>query len=115
LIILYNVSMKNTSGYTHWVIVILILIMAVGLVGVAWYYEENKEEGTTILNINQSTKNISNINTSVNTNSVVDETIGWKTFTAWDDNPFHYNPINPQVTFLYPPEMEAYQEVERCF
>lgn len=36
--------MKDTSGFTHWVIVILIAIMSVGLVGVTWYYEGNKEK-----------------------------------------------------------------------
>lgn len=36
--------MKNTSGFTHLVIAILISIMAVGLVGVAWYYQLNKED-----------------------------------------------------------------------
>lgn len=35
--------MNNTSGYTHWVIAILISVMAMGLVGAAWYYEANKE------------------------------------------------------------------------
>ena len=31
--------MNNQKGFAHWVIVILISIMAIGLVGAAWYYE----------------------------------------------------------------------------
>lgn len=48
--------MKNTLGFTHWVIIILISIMAAGLAGAAWYYEANKEA--------------SNTNTPANNNSV---------------------------------------------
>lgn len=40
--------MKNQSGFAHWVIVILISIMAVGLVGAAWYYETKKDTNTVI-------------------------------------------------------------------
>jgi len=49
--------MKNQKGFKHWVIVILVSIMAVGLVGVAWYYEENKEEKIEI-DAEQITENI---------------------------------------------------------
>lgn len=69
--------MKNKAGFTRWVVVILISVMAVGLVGVAWYYEANKNEitGSTtsttvtaiVANTNQQTINInSNILTTVN-------------------------------------------------
>lgn len=82
--------MKNTSGYAHIVIVIFISVMAVALVGVAWYFEENKEEiiettttttNTTSANVNVNTTNTNstitnttntNVNTSVNTNTVDD-------------------------------------------
>lgn len=40
--------MKNTSGFTHWVIIILISIIAVGLVGAAWYYEANKTTSSVV-------------------------------------------------------------------
>jgi len=60
--------MKNQKGFTHWVIVILISVMAVGLVGVAWYYEENKEEDK----INTNTI-ATNINTPVTTNTNVNQ------------------------------------------
>lgn len=43
--------MKNQKGFAYWVVVILISVMAIGLVGVAWYYEKNKEGD----NINTST------------------------------------------------------------
>lgn len=36
--------MKNQNGFTHWVIVILISIMAVGLVGAAWWWEHEQKE-----------------------------------------------------------------------
>jgi hypothetical protein len=36
--------MKHRTGFTHLVVVILISVLAVGLVGVAWWYEESKEE-----------------------------------------------------------------------
>ena len=45
--------MKNQKGYTHWVVVILISAIAVGLVGAAWYYEDNKEEINANRNINK--------------------------------------------------------------
>lgn len=57
--------MKNQKGFTHWVIVILISIMAVGLVGVAWYYEEEKKE------VNTNTTNTPII-VAVNTNETAD-------------------------------------------
>ncbi len=47
--------MKNQKGYVRWVVVILISIMAVGLVGAAWWYEENKENGSLVeINMPQS-------------------------------------------------------------
>lgn len=67
--------MNNQKGYTRWVIVILISVMAVGLVGAAWYYEENKEEKintpsttATITNVNMNTI-ATDTNTAVNTNA----------------------------------------------
>lgn len=86
--------MKNTTGFTHWVIVILISVMAVGLVVVAWYYEENKEETTnntsTTVNTNTTVANtnttantntaVTNINSVINTNTVVDERTNWETY-----------------------------------
>ena len=74
--------MKNILGFTHLVIVILISVMAVGLVVVAWYYEENKEE-ITISNTSATTntntvKTITNI--AVNTNTITKETDNWLTY-----------------------------------
>lgn len=67
--------MKNQRGYAHWVIVILISVMAVGLVGAAWYYEKNKENTTTTTNANkttnQSANNTTNTNTDINVNTAV--------------------------------------------
>jgi len=59
--------MKNQKGYTRWVIVILISVLAIGLVGAAWYYEVNKEK--TSYNTNTTTIT-TNVNTS-NTNATV--------------------------------------------
>lgn len=39
--------MNNKTGYTHWVVVILISVIALGLVGLAWWYEENNIEENT--------------------------------------------------------------------
>jgi len=76
--------MKNQKGFTHWVIVILISIIAVGLVSAAWYYEANKEEATTSTgttsetntntasNTNANTAASTNTNVMVNINTVVD-------------------------------------------
>ena len=70
--------MKNTSGFTHWAIVILISIMAIGLVGAAWYYEENKGK---IVNTNTTVSNNTETNTNVmadiNSNSDISE---WETY-----------------------------------
>lgn len=96
--------MKNQKGYTHWVIAILISVMAVGLVGVAWWYEENKKETTTTneatsavntniainsntnanITVNKNTNTVVNTNTIVNTNTVTNtnvDTSGWETYT----------------------------------
>ena len=64
--------MKNQKGFTHWVIVILISVMAVGLVSVAWYYEVNKEEVVVSSDLNPGV----NLNTS--TSTVVKN---WETIT----------------------------------
>lgn len=57
--------MKNISGFTHWVIVILISIMAVGLVGVAWYYEVNREDVVILSDLNPG------VNLNINSSTVV--------------------------------------------
>ena len=38
--------MKNQSGFTHWVVVILISIIAVGLVGAVWLYKTHNYNNT---------------------------------------------------------------------
>lgn len=116
--------MKNTSGFTHWIIVILISIMAVGLVGAAWYYEENKDKtetvnttATTNTNVNAAVNAIENTNAAANTNTAANanlnantnvenveaeetsetETKGTtvtKTFTYGIDQPSHLTTLN---------------------
>lgn len=82
--------MKNTTGFTHWVIVILISVMAIGLVGVAWYYEENKEEYTTVVNTNtavdSNTNTVANTNTKTNINAVVNSNTNTTTNTIIQNN-----------------------------
>lgn len=39
----YNIGMVKQVGFTHLVVAILISVLAVGMVGAAWWYEENKE------------------------------------------------------------------------
>lgn len=46
--------MKNTLGFIYWVIIILISVMAVGLVGVAWYYQENREKNVISISPSQT-------------------------------------------------------------
>jgi len=53
--------MSNQMGFAHWVIVILISVMAIGLVGAALYYEINKEENIT---------NNANTNIAIITNTI---------------------------------------------
>ena len=63
------------KGYTYIAITILISIMAVGLVGAAWYYEENKEETSSSTPTTQTDANIAlieNTNTIINANTNVD-------------------------------------------
>lgn len=60
--------MKNQKGFAYWVVVILISVIAVGLVGAAWYYGQNKDEATTTT-INTNTLNT---NTSEFTNTITD-------------------------------------------
>lgn len=69
--------MKNELGYTHWVITILISIMAVGLVGAAWYYETKKGETVT----NTTAKTNSN-----NTNNTTNKLINANTVTVLGPN-----------------------------
>ncbi|XOU94319.1 MAG: hypothetical protein ACNFW9_05760 [Candidatus Kerfeldbacteria bacterium] len=66
--------MKNQKGYVRWVVVILISVMAVGLVGATWYYEENREEAntpttTTTTNTNTVTNTSLNLNTNTTANA----------------------------------------------
>lgn len=61
--------MKNQLGYIRWVVVILISIIAVGLVGAAWYYESNKEVKKN--NSNRSTNLNSNTNLAKETPSEI--------------------------------------------
>ncbi|MFC1687245.1 hypothetical protein ACFL0L_01605 [Patescibacteria group bacterium] len=103
--------MNYQKGFTHWVVVILISVIAVGLVGAAWYYEENKEEVTTTtntgtINVNTNivptnsavnTNTAVNVNSSTNTNTVIDETDDWQVHR--DD--FRYG-----FTFKYPTDWE---------
>jgi len=46
--------MKNQRSFVYWVVVILITVMAIGLVGVVWYYEENKESNSNSVNNSNS-------------------------------------------------------------
>ncbi|MFH1235711.1 MAG: hypothetical protein V1685_02110 [Parcubacteria group bacterium] len=55
--------MEYQKGYIHWVVVTLISIMAVGLVGIAWWYEENKTEETKV------SSSVTNVATQVYPNS----------------------------------------------
>jgi len=66
----YNYLMNNRLGYIHWVVVILIAVIAVGLVGVAWYYKDNKTEENTP---NLSETNISISRGSENTNAAIQD------------------------------------------
>lgn len=68
--------MKNTSGFTHWVIVILIFVLAIGLVGAAWWYEVNRKKTDTPIKTDLEI----NANTSVNTNTGVDNIKNWLTY-----------------------------------
>jgi len=68
--------MKNQKGFTHWVVVILISVMAVGLVGIAWYYEANKEGVNSNTNTTTTNTNaVANANDNSNTNSVTNTNI----------------------------------------
>jgi len=86
------IFMRNQKGFVHWVILILISVMVVGLVGAAWYYEEKKGEHTTVntkVNTNTittDTNSVVNVNTSVNTNTVANETDDWETYTNKANN-----------------------------
>lgn len=85
----------NNKGFIALVIVILISVMAVGLVGAAWYYEANKndtviEKTNTVspvnTNISTNTNTITNTltntttNTVVNTNTAGVDTSDWQTY-----------------------------------
>ncbi|MDP2685317.1 MAG: hypothetical protein Q8P20_09885 [bacterium] len=62
--------MKNISGFTYIAIIILISLMAVGFVGIAWYYEDNKEDIDIVSNA-----------TTTTTINAADDTTEWQTYT----------------------------------
>lgn len=62
--------MKNQTGFAHWVVVILISVMAIGLVGVAWWYEENKEKTATSTGTTTKINTNNAINSNTNTNTI---------------------------------------------
>jgi hypothetical protein len=70
--------MKNESGFVHWVVVILISVMAIGLAVTAWYYESNKDKKPAS---NAAISNKTNTNTT-NTNSKTVEITNETTSTA---------------------------------
>ncbi|MCH7492393.1 hypothetical protein IID19_02235 [Patescibacteria group bacterium] len=79
--------MKKISGFTHWLVAILISIIAVGLVGAAWLYEENKNEFT-----NAATSNIATtINTNVEPPTInSNQTKIFTTINQWSYYPNYY-------------------------
>ncbi|MFA5135176.1 MAG: hypothetical protein WC505_05350 [Patescibacteria group bacterium] len=60
--------MKYPKGLTHIVLIITIALIAGLMVGAAWYFEQNKGEETSVVNVNTASAN-----TNVNTNSTMDE------------------------------------------
>ena len=120
--------MPNQRGFAHWVIVILIGVMAVGLVGAAWYYEENKEEVTTnntsttaitntaVTNTNTTASTntaVTNINSVININTVVDETDDWLTYTVENvaQEIFNGRIVNPGFNFQYPTTLQVTEDL----
>lgn len=74
--------MNNQKGFAHWIIVILISVMAIGLVAAAWYYEADKDNDATTntastkTKVNKTNTNIvftanANSNTATNTSTEV--------------------------------------------
>lgn len=68
--------MKNQNGFTRWIIVILISIMAIGLAGLGWYYQNSKNKTTLNSNIMEKIiNNNANLNKSTinNTNAATED------------------------------------------
>lgn len=78
--------MNDTKGFTHIVIVILISVMAVGLVGAAWYYEENRKETTGLTTSTTVTSTVANTSQqTINTNSNILTANKWSYYPNFDN------------------------------
>lgn len=75
--------MHNQFGYIHIIIVILISIMAVGLVGAAWYYENNREVSTALT---ATTSTIIDVDTNSNSNTATVVERNWQTIAYKSDD-----------------------------
>jgi len=78
----------NNKGFISITVVILISVIAIGLAVTAWYYEENKDDAATT-STSAVSNNVVNTNsttnaTVANTNTVVDPTADWQTYTNGD-------------------------------
>lgn len=72
--------MTHPKGLIPIVIVIFIAIIAAGVVGAAWYFQENRTDTNTVAAIN-TTNAVSNVNTTTtsNTNSIVTTNVNTST------------------------------------
>lgn len=91
--------MNLKLGFTHIVLVILISVMAVSLVGVAWWYEENKETSE-VSEINSQTPISANVNASFKSDPP--ENTLTKTIVALDDSWQEYSNEDLHISFSYP-------------
>lgn len=93
----------NVKGFIAITIVILISVLALGMAGVAWYYEENKDEQDTLTTTvaTNTTVNTNTVVTNLNTNNVVDPTADWETYTN-DEYGF---------SLKFSPEWEGYSTI----
>ncbi|MDP2684130.1 MAG: hypothetical protein Q8P20_03665 [bacterium] len=73
--------MNNRKGFISIVTAIVIAVLAVGFAGIAVYYETQKDETTSSATKITTTNTTTNTNLVVNTNTVVDKTDDWLTYT----------------------------------
>ena len=104
--------MKNESGFVHWVVVILISVMAVGLAVTAWYYESNKDKepasnaaitnktNTNTTNANAQTVEITNETTDAitNTEAAINQEVATEETTTKTTNTSTPEPTTSTVT-----------------
>lgn len=77
--------MRNQKGGVPAILIVVIVLIVIAVGGVSWFIvSQDSNEITNTEVTNKNTNSVVNVNTSANTNRLVDETKGWLTYINED-------------------------------